>query len=137
MLWFHDNGGGDVLHIVCGCWRLRVVRTRRNISGQVVESRSGVQLMSFRFGAVRMRCVATRRRKCCFCVVVGGCRMVVWSVVGRDMAVRGIRARSWVVDGIPEWYEAVMSFPCVDGCVRMRGGCGYGGRDGELRYCCN
>ena len=39
------------------------MRTRRRISGYVVESRSGGQLMSFRFGVVRMRCVATRRRR--------------------------------------------------------------------------
>ena len=30
------------------------------------------------------------------------CRTVVWSVVGRDVAVRDVRVRVWLVFGIPE-----------------------------------
>ena len=40
---------------MCGCCKLKVVRTR-GILGHVVGSRSSVQVMSFGFGIVRMRC---------------------------------------------------------------------------------
>ena len=50
--------------------------------------------------------------------------MVVWSVVDRDVVVRGIRVMSWVVAGVPEWYMVVASFHCLDGCVRIRCRCG-------------
>ena len=49
--------------------------------------------------------------------------MVIWSVVGRDVVVRGIRVRDWLVARIPEWYEVVVGVPCLDVCVIMRYGC--------------
>ena len=52
------------------------------------------------------------------------CRTVVWSVVGRDVVVQGIRVMGWVIAGTPEWYVVVVSFPCLDECVRTRCGCG-------------
>ena len=57
-------GGGVTPGNVWMFCMLRTVKTRRSISGHVVESRSGFKLISFGFGFVRMRCAATRRRKC-------------------------------------------------------------------------
>ena len=120
---YHDIDWGVVLHRMCAYWMLEVVMIRWNILGSVAGSRSCIYRMSLGLAVARMRCVATRRRSWWFCMVVGEYRMMVRSVVGRDVVVRDLWVIVWIVAGIPEWQEVVVVVPCPNICVLMRCGC--------------
>ena len=50
---------------------------RKIIVRHVVGSRSDIQLMLVGLGVTRMRYVTASRRRCWFCIVADGCRMVI------------------------------------------------------------
>ena len=60
----HEIEGGVVIHRVYTYCRLKVVMTRRSILGPVARSWRGVHRMSLGLAVVRMRCVATRKKRC-------------------------------------------------------------------------